>query len=61
MTFPCILALLDAASARAYAEVWVQDEIAEAQRVLQAAAPAAEPEAHAILGELLEALIDRER
>ena len=50
---PHILALLDAAGARAYAETRVQDAIAEARQAMQAAALVAEPSAHAALGELL--------
>jgi len=58
---PHLLALLDAAGARPYAEARVQEAIAEARQALHVAVPAAEPLAHVALGELLDALVGRER
>jgi len=56
---PDVLALLDAAGARPYVQQHVAVATAEARRALDAVAPAAAP--HAALGELLDALVERQQ
>ena len=56
---PAVLALLDQAGARPYAEALVRAATTEAHAALRAAAPSAVPAPHRILGELLDALVVR--
>jgi geranylgeranyl diphosphate synthase type I len=56
---PGILALLKAAGARAYVEAQVRQATAETHEALRAAKSYAAPEAHALLGELLDSLVGR--
>jgi len=56
---PLVLRLLDAAAARGYVEAQVREAIVEAQTALAAARPFAVSEAHQVLGELLDSLVNR--
>lgn len=56
-----VLALLDAADARAYVQEQVRIASAEARRALDDVAAAAVAEPHAALGEMLDALIERQQ
>lgn len=58
---PAILALLDAADARACAQEQVRIASAEARRALDAVAATAVAAPHAALGEMLDALIERQQ
>jgi geranylgeranyl diphosphate synthase type I len=58
---PAILELLDAAGARAFVQAQVYAASAEARRALDDAAPAAVAAPHAALGELLDALVERQQ
>lgn len=56
---PAVLALLDEAGAKAATQAAVLAAIAEAHAALAAVQVSAEPEAHALLGELLDILVER--
>lgn len=56
---PPVLALLEQAGARAAAQAAVHAATERAHAALAAAQAASEPRAHALLGELLDALVDR--
>jgi geranylgeranyl diphosphate synthase type I len=56
---PAVLALLDAAGAREYTAGQMHEATRQAHEALQAAAPYAAPEAHRLLGDLVDMLVDR--
>ncbi len=58
---PHVLALLDAAGAREFAQEQVRHASAEARQALASVASSAVPVPHAALGELLDALIERDQ